>query len=123
MSKQDLSVADFAPYFHAKRSAIFEDFPIMQSIYELRYQVYCVECGFLSRDDYPEGRESDEFDADSEHFCAHNLRNELVGYVRLVPADAHTGRFPWQRFCPDLIPGVVTPPADEAAEISRLMVR
>ncbi|MDP3086375.1 MAG: PEP-CTERM/exosortase system-associated acyltransferase [Rubrivivax sp.] len=115
-------VVDFAPYFVAHSGHNDEDGTMMQSAQELRYQVYCEECHFLEAEEYPERRESDDYDDDSAHFYAYNLQKELVGYVRLVPAD-EDGEFPWQRFCTNLLPGIELPPAGQAGEISRLMVR
>ncbi len=88
---------------------------------ELRYQVYCKECGFLSADDYPDGMETDEHDAGAEHFYAFDAQAELVGYVRLVRPDANQ-RFPFQKHCATSAGGVTLPVAGHAAEISRLMV-
>jgi N-acyl amino acid synthase of PEP-CTERM/exosortase system len=95
---------------------------MIERAYELRYQVYCLERGFLAALDYPDGRESDDYDEDSAHFYACNRRQELVGYVRLVPPDAQ-GRLPWQDYCEELISGVRLPAATHGAEISRLMIR
>lgn len=95
---------------------------MIQSAFELRYQVYCVERRFLEANDYPDGRESDGRDEDSAHFYSCNPRQELVGYVRLVPPDAD-GRFPWQEYCTELISGVRLPAPSRSAEISRLMMR
>jgi N-acyl amino acid synthase of PEP-CTERM/exosortase system len=94
---------------------------MLEHAFELRYQVYCLECGYLDAAAYADGRESDIYDDDSAHFFAHNLRRELVGYVRLVPADMD-GRFPWELYCKHE-GQVALPPAAEAAEVSRLMVR
>jgi N-acyl amino acid synthase of PEP-CTERM/exosortase system len=94
----------------------------MQRAFELRYQVYCEECRFLPASDYPQRRESDEHDARSAHFCAFNLRDELVGYVRLVRPDDH-GSFPFQQHSRAVLEGMALAPAQESAEISRLMLR
>lgn len=95
---------------------------LMNSIYELRFQIYCLERGFLPADDYPDQREVDEYDADSEHFCTFNAKREVVGYVRLVSADSEQS-FPFHRHCPTLYNDVYLPPVAESAEISRLVVR
>ena len=123
MSKAGLDTSDFAPYFVGQHVIEPRKSSKMESVYQLRFQVYCIECKFLDADAFPEGRESDQFDADSSHFLAENLRNEVVGYVRLVPPDAESGQFPWESRCDRLLPGSKLPPADESAEISRLMVR
>lgn len=94
----------------------------LRSALELRYQVYCIECNFLSPDDYPEGVETDEHDEDAAHFYAFDQHDELVGYVRLVRADG-AQQFPIQQHC--RVDGMKQrlPPAGQSAEISRLMVR
>jgi N-acyl amino acid synthase of PEP-CTERM/exosortase system len=89
---------------------------------ELRYQVYCLECGFLSPEDYPDGAETDEHDEDAEHFYAFDADAEMVGYVRLVRPDGDQ-RFPFQKHCVTSAGGVTLPMPGHAAEISRLMVR
>jgi N-acyl amino acid synthase of PEP-CTERM/exosortase system len=104
---------DFAPLFRSREIVQGRDDEWMQRVFELRYQVYCKECGFLPADRYPDHRETDVHDATSVHFCAFNLRDELVGYVRMVHPGL-TPAFPFQdRF---------QTPAGQAVEISRLMV-
>ncbi|MHB8949128.1 MAG: PEP-CTERM/exosortase system-associated acyltransferase [Rhodoferax sp.] len=94
----------------------------LRSALELRYQVYCVECSFLSPEDYPDGVESDEHDDAAEHFYAFDSQDDLVGYVRLVRPDAQQ-RFPFQSHCITSADGVKLPAPGRAAEISRLMLR
>ena len=97
------------------------DKAFFKSIEELRYQVYCEECGFLAPDDYPEKRETDEHDANSAHFAALNEAEQLVGYVRLVFPDALQS-FPFQTHCVSILDNVILPPPAQSGEISRLMV-
>ena len=113
---------DFAPYFSGREFFPNDDEDLLRAVQELRYQVYCEECGFLAPEDYPDGRESDEHDSNSHHFVALNQQNALVGYVRLVLPDA-IQTFPFQTHCVTLLDGVTLPPAGRSAEISRLMVR
>lgn len=113
---------EYAPYFVAYSGTDDRDRVMIESAYELRYQVYCEECKFLDKDAYPERRETDEYDEESAHFYSYNLRRELVGYVRLVPPDVE-GRFPWQNYCRPFDDGYALPPPGQSAEISRLMVR
>ena len=112
---------EFAPLFRSCEVVQGRDNALMQRAFELRYQVYCEEMGFLPAADYPDRCEIDEFDAISAHFCAFNLRGELVGYVRLVPPDL-TQTLPFQSHCHDLLAGASLAPPKQAAEISRLMV-
>ncbi len=87
----------------------------------MRFEVYCLECNFLSREDYPNGVETDEHDEHAAHFYAFDDEQELVGYVRLVSPGPES-RFPFQRHC-HLSADIDLPRPLEAAEISRLMVR
>jgi N-acyl amino acid synthase of PEP-CTERM/exosortase system len=96
--------------------------PLLRRALALRYQVYCLECSFLSPDDYPEGVETDEHDETAKHFYAFDANEELVGYVRLVRPDA-AHRFPFQRHCTTSVEGFGLPQAGASAEISRLMIR
>lgn len=94
---------------------------MLDHAFELRYQVYCLERGFLPPSDYPNQRESDEHDDDAAHFGAYAQGDDLVGYVRLV--QAHRGKFPFEAHCTTLLNDAALPPAATTAEISRLMVR
>jgi N-acyl amino acid synthase of PEP-CTERM/exosortase system len=114
-------VIDAAPYFHGRRVRPEDDPTLMTSVFALRFDVYCVERGFLPAQEHPDSLESDERDAASAHFCALDLRGELAGCVRLVPADVE-GRFPFQDHCPSLFEHSRLPEPGLAAEISRLMV-
>jgi N-acyl amino acid synthase of PEP-CTERM/exosortase system len=113
---------DYSPAFWGREVKPARDVVLMDDLYELRFQVYCLECGFLDKNDYPQGLETDEHDDASAHFGAYDLENELAGYVRLVSPDA-IGTFPFQNHCVSLLDGVQLPPAGHSAEISRLMVR
>lgn len=113
---------DFVTDFSGSEVLFPGDQALLRSIQELRYQVYCEECNFLDPEDYPEKRESDEYDDNSRHFVALNRQNTVAGYVRLVLPDA-IQTFPFQNHCVTLLEGAVLPPASCSAEISRLMVR
>jgi N-acyl amino acid synthase of PEP-CTERM/exosortase system len=91
-------------------------------IFALRYEVYCLECGFLDARMYEDGLESDEYDTGAAHFVAHNIDNELVGSLRLVHPP-HSETFPFEERCYELFENIVPPPREKAAEISRLVVR
>ena len=93
----------------------------MDKVYQLRHQVYCIECNYLEAADYADGRERDDCDAHSAHFVSLNLQGDIAGYVRLVRPDA-IQTFPFQTHCVQLLEGVSLPPSDQSAEISRLMV-
>lgn len=112
----------FSAHFSGREVLPHHDGPLYHSVQELRYKVYCEECGFLKPEACSNGRESDEHDINSAHFAALNRSVELAGYVRLVLPDA-IETFPFHNHCVSLFEGVALPPAPLSAEISRLMVR
>ena len=93
----------------------------LRELFALRYQVYCVERGFLSQDEYPNGEESDPFDAGAVHFAAVDRVGKVLGSVRLVQHTPEFG-FPYQEHCRNLFAGAKELPVEGAAEISRLVV-
>lgn len=113
---------DFVTDFSGSEVLFHDGGDMLRSVQELRYEVYCQECNFLDSEDYPEKRESDEYDDNARHFVALNRHSAVAGYVRLVLPDA-IGTFPFQNHCVALLDGAVLPPAASSAEISRLMVR
>jgi len=121
MPLSTLDQTEFAPLFRSCEAVQGRDNALMQRVFELRFQVYCLECGFLPAANYPQRCETDQYDASSAHFCAFNLRDELVGYVRLVRPDL-TQSFPFQSHCSTLLEGASLAASAQAAEISRLMV-
>lgn len=68
--------------------------------YELRYQVYCEEVGFLPRSDYPEAFEQDHYDDTSVHLgCYFHYEDskKMAGTVRLVHPE--NGKMPLLEHC------------------------
>jgi N-acyl-L-homoserine lactone synthetase len=111
-----------APYFTFRRVPAGSDEAILKQIYALRYEVYCLECGYLPAEKYRNGLESDEFDPHVEHFIALNLHEEIVGTLRLVqPVKAQS--FPYEEHCKARFDNIPLPPRHECGEISRLVVR
>jgi N-acyl amino acid synthase of PEP-CTERM/exosortase system len=93
----------------------------LRELFALRYQVYCVERSFLSPNEYPNGEESDPFDASAVHFAALDRAGKVLGSVRLVQHTEEFG-FPYQEHCRNIFPGAKELPTVDAAEISRLVV-
>ena len=96
-----------------------------ESVYSLRYQVYCHEANFLNPENYFDGLEHDEFDPVSEHYSVTNPtnRNEAIGTIRLVRwTQQHS--FPTVKYCPALLEHLrlVKFPFESTAEISRLCI-
>jgi len=75
---------------------VIDDDPLLlKQSYNLRYQVYCIERGFLRAVDYPDLLEIDEFDKYSVHVGVLNRQGNLMGTARLVqPSAAGLPMFP-----------------------------
>jgi len=71
----------------------------IEGLYRLRYEVYCLEKGFLSREDYPDGLEKDQYDPRSVHFLVvdpdDHDHHDILGMLRLI-RDSELG-FPIER--------------------------
>ncbi|VXC19543.1 PEP-CTERM/exosortase system-associated acyltransferase [Massilia sp. 9I] len=90
-------------------------------IFRLRHQVYCLECAFLQADQYVDGMELDDYDDASTHFAAYTMDEKLVGAVRLVqPREPKP--YPFELHC-EVFSDFEMPDRDQAAEISRLVVK
>jgi len=57
---------------------------LLAACYRLRYQVYCIERGFLSPADYRDGVEVDEFDRHAWHFATVDSCGNVLATARLV---------------------------------------
>ena len=68
-------------------SVIRADTPALQdALFRLRYQVYCVENPFENPADFPDGRETDAWDASALHaVLIHKPTSAVIGGVRLIP--------------------------------------
>lgn len=94
---------------------------VLKEIYKLRYDVYCLERHYLEASEFEDGQETDDYDDCSIHFAAYTLANDIVGTVRLV--QPHEGQtYPFESHCTPF-PGFEYPARDNAAEISRLVVK
>lgn len=91
---------------------------LLEASYRLRYEVYCLERGFLDPGEYPHRNERDRYDACSAHFGALDRDGEIVGTVRMVIPPDH--RYPLLDHC------VVDRESEllklRTAEISRLAI-
>jgi N-acyl-L-homoserine lactone synthetase len=106
-----------APVVDGRR--IDHDAALLESSYRLRYQVYCVERGFLNPGDYPDRLERDEFDRFSLHIGVMQDDCELIATSRLVKVSM--AGLPLFRHC-DIFPHEHELYREEnrVAEISRL---
>mgnify|MGYP003645029731 CR=1 FL=1 len=103
---------------------------VINEVFELRYQVYCIDRPFEDANCFADKRERDAYDPRSVHsLVRHRITGDSVAAVRLVmagdsPEQAH---FPMEGPCVhlmdqharDAIAGV---PRDQIAEISRMAV-
>lgn len=91
------------------------DASLLAESYKLRYQVYCMERGFLQAAAYPCGMETDFYDDDAMHFAALGEDGRMAGTVRLV--GARNRHYPLQEKC-----GLDIAIPQHTAEVSRLAV-
>ena len=56
----------------------------MNQIYQLRFQVYGRECGFVKEEDYPDGLEIDNYDKQSVHFAAMGDDGNVIATMRMI---------------------------------------
>ncbi|MEY6432083.1 PEP-CTERM/exosortase system-associated acyltransferase [Thioalkalicoccus limnaeus] len=109
----------FFVYFLARDSSELE------AVYRMRYQVYCVERGFVSAAHCPGGVERDEYDDHSIHILATHRSGHPAGTARLV-LPSPLG-FPLMRYCTfsgeyEFLNDPRHPALAKFAEISRLAV-
>lgn len=114
---------EFARYFELSLAQTEEE---RAEVYEVRYRVYCEEFGYEPKEAFLDGRERDEFDAQSLHcLVTHRQSGRPAGCVRLVlpPAD---GCIPMEEHCgrsldPEFM-AKFRDQRDSMCEISRLAV-
>ena len=93
---------------------------MLKEIQRLRYDVYCLERGFLDANDFSEQRESDAYDDHAVHCAAMDIEGQVSGTLRLV-LDSPLG-FPLEGHAQALDEQFRALPRDRTAEISRLAV-
>ncbi len=123
MSKNQDKAAKYADrgYFTCKTFGCGTDPYNEELVFGLRYQVYCLERGFLPADNYPDGLERDEYDDYSTYVSATNQANIVVGALRVVrPPEGMP--FPFQTHCTRLFNTPPLPPPHECVEVSRVII-
>lgn len=61
---------------------------LLQEVYKLRYQVYCLETGFEATENHPDQMEYDEFDENSMHYLVrHKKSGVYAASTRLILPD------------------------------------
>lgn len=110
-------------YFEAIRADTPE---LMDEVFRLRYQVYCIEHHFENPDDFKDEMERDEYDSRSAHsLLIHRDSNRIAGSVRLVlPSSGHpTSGLPIDLVCKDpILQDPKQIPRENTAEVSRFAI-
>jgi N-acyl amino acid synthase of PEP-CTERM/exosortase system len=97
MSKKETTLLqDFQEYFELEMVSTPEQ---MESVYRIRYRVYCEEFGYEPADAFPSHQETDDFDAHSSHcLVTHKSTGMPAGCARLVHVNDQT-LMPMEKFC------------------------
>lgn len=95
--------------------------PLWDEIFKFRYKLYCIIDKLLDKDNYPDGRESDEFDTNSIFFVAVDKHRKIIGLSRLI-LNSEIGlptinEFDLKDKINNMIPGDTS-----IAEVSRFMI-
>jgi N-acyl amino acid synthase of PEP-CTERM/exosortase system len=68
---------------------------LIEEVYRLRYQVYCLENSFEDPADFPDGLERDGFDRRSKHaLLLHRPTNAFAGTIRVILPEPGGARLP-----------------------------
>ncbi len=89
----------FNEYFEMVQATSDE---LKNEVYKLRYQVYCIETGYLNSEHYPDGLEFDDFDQRSVHYLIRHRRSrDFAATTRLILPDANNLEklFPFEIHC------------------------
>jgi N-acyl amino acid synthase of PEP-CTERM/exosortase system len=86
--------------------------------YSIRYQVYCEEMGFENKEDFPSGKEFDQYDDHSVHFIVrHKQSGHWVGAMRIIFKNKE--ELPLETYC-SLADIIDNRDAFQTVELSRL---
>jgi N-acyl amino acid synthase of PEP-CTERM/exosortase system len=89
-------IEDFQEYFNLELATSRGQ---LQSVYRIRYRVYCEEFGYEPLENFPDHLETDEFDENSSHcLVIHKSTGMPAGCARLVHVDEHS-LMPMEKFC------------------------
>jgi N-acyl amino acid synthase of PEP-CTERM/exosortase system len=99
---------------------------LKETVYRLRYQVFCLETGFEQAEQFPDGLEKDEYDTRSKHYLIrHRTSGVYAATTRLILPDPDDIQqpFPIERHCRfDRSELRDTIPRNRLAEVSRFCV-
>ena len=93
---------------------------VLEEVFRLRYQVYCVECKFIKEEQYSEEKEQDKYDSHAVHFVAQD-KYGVIGAARMI-LNSPLG-FPLEEHCQGESGYEKQKiPREKLAEISRLVI-
>ena len=99
MAEDKTSIAEkFLQYFHVELATSAEQ---KQSVFQVRYRVYCDEFGYEPKEHFPDKAEYDEYDEYALHcLVRHKSSGMAAGCVRLVPASGNIDDLlPFEKYC------------------------
>ena len=125
-----MTVESIAENYHKYfRIRIADTEDLRNETFGVRYRVYAEEFGFESIDEFPDQKESDEFDHQSIHcLITHRSTGDAAGCVRLVPTFSSEVRdpLPLEKYCSSCLDmnfiKAMAVPRESMCEISRLAV-
>ena len=124
MTARPTSFAEsFLTYFDV---ALAQSQSQLEDVGRIRYRVYCEEFGYEPKENFPEGMEKDQFDANALHcLVTHKATNTPAGCVRVVKATGDDP-LPFEKYCLDSLDGNFFEnnpmPRETMCEVSRLAV-
>lgn len=99
---------------------------LLEKVFRLRYQVYCIEHSFEDAATFPDGLERDRFDAHSVHsLLTHRPSGSVAGTVRLIlpGTEEPAVDLPIEQVCREpVLQGAEQIPRKYTAEVSRFAV-
>jgi N-acyl amino acid synthase of PEP-CTERM/exosortase system len=89
-------IEDFQEYFRLELATTPEQ---LESVYRIRFRVYCEEFGYEQAESFPDQQEKDEFDSVSSHcLITHKASGLPASCARLVHVDEQS-LMPMEKYC------------------------
>lgn len=93
---------------------------LMIKIFKFRYNIFCLEKGFIDKNGLIDQIETDDYDNHSSHFAAIDCHGEIAGYLRLI--HKRGGILPIEKIPLDHFNPAVNSLLHNTSEISRLSI-
>jgi N-acyl amino acid synthase of PEP-CTERM/exosortase system len=122
-----MGMGDLFDYYYEHFAVLRANTPrLLDQVYRLRYQVYCVENQFEDPNEHLDGCEMDEHDAVSAHILLlHRKSGTAVGTARIIMPQLESGWRPlpvWHVLTPEVREEFERLPLHRTAEVSRFAV-